>query len=210
MSKYASTTTNRLVDSIAKPLAELVDTLLESLIYSSGSHAHSQTHPLCGSLLVIRETLHSPDISPQSISHVYHLALNFLTLIDCLNEQTLRRIQSTIESYFGFFHDFWESYRMFDALLHYIKSGRPTDNTTFTRALREFHTFNRRWNRALMRESMSYREFLLTRLRIYANDTSHIADSHCAQIIASDLFREFHTKRKQRLLTTSLVNKYRI
>lgn len=209
---HHSATTTRLVASLALPLRELTDSLLESLIYSCGSAGPAPAHirSLVGPLLGIRETLAVRRPTPQSIARAHLLSLEFLALTDRLSDNTLRALQPTIETHFPFFQDFWDAYRQLDALVAHLQQHGPLDSPEFTQAVHSYTAHNRRWHRALMRESTSYREFLLTQLRIYANGTAHIADSHCAAIIASDLFGEFHLRRKQRLLATALVNKYRI
>ncbi|SMN22563.1 similar to Naumovozyma castellii NCAS_0H01340 hypothetical protein [Maudiozyma saulgeensis] len=195
--------TRCLVDSLAKPLSELIDILLESMIYTN----HTRHHALINFLLNIRETMETWGSQRKKVLNTYALIVKFLETIDQLNNNMLQSLELTIKQCFHFFKNFFDSYQMFHNLINHMDNEKNLNETKFVSSIKSFISFNKQWYIDLMIRSSGYKEFLLTKIKIFSNNINGI--DHRNSIIESDLFKKFLLKRKQRLLAESLINKYR-
>jgi len=198
--QFSRKLTRCLVESLVRPLRELIDILLESLIYTN-RHRH---RTLVNVLLNIRENIKSSNVDARRLTDTYELIVMFLEEIDQLNSRTLQSLELIIKQCFHFFKSFFESFQLFHTLDEHIHNNKNLNDKRFVLSMKEFVTFNKQWYIELMIHSSGYKEFLSTKNQILPN-----SNNHPDIIIESDLFKSFLSKRKQRLLTESLVNRYR-
>lgn len=195
---------NELYNSLATPLHEFIDILLESLVYSDNNM------PLCiliDSVLEIKQLLSRTNIA--KLSNIYHQIVSFLKDVDDLNCDCLKSSEVMIKQNFKFFKHFFHSFKLLDSLHNYISSNYNLNDSMFVESVKYFIKFNQKWYIDLLKQSISYKEFLLTKIKTFSDDISSIDDLNSNEIIKSDVFKNFLTERKQRLLSPSLIIEYK-
>ncbi|KAG0672609.1 hypothetical protein C6P45_000040 [Maudiozyma exigua] len=206
--KFTESIRKKLIDSLGFPLRELIDTILESLIYCDTPT--SELYLLIKSLLQMRDTVEiaiSGSDSKQMIE-TYTLAIRFLGMIDQLDPEIFESLAGTIRDTFHFFQVFFKSYQMMSELVKHLEENKECKTDPFFNQLTtKYLNCNEQWYVEIISHSMMFQEYLTNELQIYSRgtDDEYLTSS---RIINSETFQQFITKRKQRLLNESIVNKF--
>lgn len=206
--KFTESLRKKLIESLGCPLRELIDMILESLIYCDIST--DELHQLINSLLQIRQTVESAIIQSNSnqMFKTYPQAVRFLHMIDQLDSDVFESLAGTIRDTFHFFQVFFKSHQMMNELMEHLDRNEENDKDYFFNQLTtNYLNCNELWYIEIISHSMTFQEYLTCELQIYSKgtDNEYLTSS---SIINSKMFQQFVKKRKKRLLNESIIKKF--
>lgn len=206
--KFTESLRKKLIDSLGLPLRELIDMILESLIYCDIST--NESIQLINSLLQIRYTVDKSILNSDSklMLETYPLVVKFLHLIDRLDSNVFECLAVTIRDTFHFFQVFFKSHQMMNELINHLNNDDATNNDLFfNKLISNYLNCNELWYIEIVSHSLTFQEYLTNELQNCSSCTNN-NDLTSSNIINSETFQQFIIKRKQRLLNDSIINKF--
>ena len=198
--KFTESLRKKLIDSLGLPLRELIDMILESLIYCDIST--NESIQLINSLLQIRYTVDKSILNSDSklMLETYPLVVKFLHLIDRLDSNVFECLAVTIRDTFHFFQVFFKSHQMMNELINHLNNDDATNNDLFfNKLISNYLNCNELWYIEIVSHSLTFQEYLTNELQNCSSCTNN-NDLTSSNIINSETFQQFIIKRKQRLL----------